>query len=458
MTSSSAGQADGGAFTRRTLLNRGAAIGAGLAGGGLLAACGSGGTAASGGAGGSSGGKYGRDSQLILHTSNNLFFQQWTLGYTLACKAFGLEPHVGYSNNQAAGEVSVLQTALSRGAKYITTVGPTDAVITQAADLCNKSGAWLSTYGSSPPWKMVQTMGRYYRSYNQDADFLLCYTLGKRLFEAMGGEGKVAHVLGLPGFGISYVRAEGYRQAAREYPGIEIVAEDYGSYNRVSTRPVFAAMLDAHPDIKGVLNGSDDSNMGCISVLQSRGVKDVRLVSVDAIPEFLAYMQRGEYAFASASILGTWLGAWLVAQTYDAAHGVEVGPLERQLIYGSVVIQGAEAAKAYSDLVLDEKSASSIYDPALMSRHLHPNDWAPQNDLAVMDPLDPKGIWVPGADAGYTKKPAGWEPPAAWSKAASGGGIERTNRMLAEAAKRKDPLAPIRKLVGPSILTAKAGG
>jgi ABC-type sugar transport system substrate-binding protein len=467
MSEEISGSAGAGRLTRRSFLGATAGLGATVAGAGLLAACGSssssGDPASTAGASTSRatrGGKtkYGNDSQLIVHTSDNLFFEQWIVGYKLACKAFDLTPNIGYSNDQAAGEISVLQTALSRGARYISTVGPTDAVIKQVAQLCNKSEAWLSDYGASPPWTMVQTMGDYYRSYNQDADFLLCYNLGKRLFNAMGGSGEVIHVLGLPGFGVSYLRAQGYRQAAKEFPGIKIVAENYGDYNRVSTEPVFAAMFDAHPNVKGVLNGSDDSNMGCISVLEARHATDVLLVSVDAIPEFLDYMEKGQYALASASILGTWLGAWLVAQTYDAAHGVEVSPLERQLTYGSVIIEGKEAAKAYSELVLDPGAAERIYDPLLMSRHLHPHDWAPQNDLAVMDPLDPHGIWIPEIAAGYAKKPSGWTPPPSWSKAAANGGLSTTNRMLSTAAGRKDPLSPIRKLVGPSILTGKVRG
>jgi ribose transport system substrate-binding protein len=449
--------APGGGVSRRTFLGKGAMVGGaaalGLAAPELLAACSSSSTTSTtSSASGKSAASYGRDSQLIVHTPDNLYFQQWILGYQMACSALGLSPHVGYSNDDNATELSVLSTALDRGAKYINTVGPSDAVIAQVAQACGQQKAWLSDAFASPPWKMIETFGPYYRTYNQSPDFLLTYNMGKRVFNAIGGTGKVIHILGIPGQGISYLRAAGYQQAAKEFPGIEIVAQNYGYFDRVHTEPLFAAMFEAHPDIKAVVNASDDSNIGCISVLQSRNVKDVLLTSIDAIPEFLTWMEKGQYAYATGSILGTWMGAWLVVQNYDAAHGVQLNPLERQVTFGSIIIEGKAAASAYSNLVLNPASAKRIYDPLMMSRHLHPTDWQPQNSLQVMNPLDKTGAWVPEALAGYGHEPTGWAPPADWTKAAANGGMAQMNSALATAAARNDPLASIRGLVGSTIL------
>lgn len=395
---------------------------------------------------------YGRDAQLIVHTPNNLYFQQWILGFNMACSALGLTPHVGYSNDDNGTEISVLQTALARGARYINTVGPSDTVIAQVARACAQQKAWLSDAFASPPWTMIETFGPYYRTYNQSPDYLLTYEMGKRLFKAIGGKGQVAHILGIPGQGISYLRAAGYRQAAKEFPGIEIVAQNYGYFDRVHTQPIFAAMLEAHPNIKAVVNASDDSNIGCIAVLKSRGIKDVLMTSIDAIPEYLNWMKKGQYAYASGSILGTWMGAWLVVQNYDAAHGVQLNPLERQITFGSIILEGSQAATEYEKLVLNPASAKRIYDPLLMSRHLHPSDWQPQNSLQVMDPSDKTGAWIPEALAGYGNKPAGWKPPADWTNAAASGGIDQVNKQLAQAAARKDPLEPIRSVVGATVI------
>jgi len=438
---------------RRFLQLGGGVVGLGALSG-LATGCFSGGTSSSQGSSGKSANaaSYGRDAQLIVHTPDNLYFQQWILGFKMACSALGLAPHVGYSNDDNGTEISVLQTALARGARYINTVGPSDTVIAQVARACNQQKAWLSTAFASPPWTMIETYGPYYRTYNQSPDYLLCYEMGKRVFNAVGGKGKVVHILGIPGQGISYLRAAGYRQAAKEFPGIEIVAQNYGYFDRVHTQPIFAAMLEAHPDIKAVVNASDDSNIGCIAVLQSRGIKDVLMTSIDAIPEYLNWMKKGQYAYASGSILGTWMGAWLVVQNYDAAHGVVLNPLERQITFGSIILQGKQAATAYENLVLDPASARRIYDPKLMSRHLHPTDWEPQNSLQVMDPSDKTGAWIPEALAGYGQKPANWKQPADWAKAAAGGGMDQVNKQLAQAAARKDPLEPIRSLIGPTII------
>jgi ABC-type sugar transport system substrate-binding protein len=434
--------------SRRQLLGTGLRLGgAGLAVGGLpalLSACGS--------DDGSSATSASTDAQLILQTPNNAFFKQWILGFELACAALQLKPHIGYSDGDNAKQVSVLQSALARGAKYINTPSPSDTVVNQVARLSKRSGAWFSGAFASPPWKMLDAdYDEHYSTFLQTPDYKLTYELGKRLFKEIGGKGKVGHLKGLNGQGVTYVRAAGYQRAAKEFPDIQLI-EDFGNFNRVDTEPVFAAMLSAHPDIKGVVAASDDSSMGCISVLRSRKRHDVRVVSIDAIPEFLTLMQKDQYALATASILGTWLGAFLLVRSYDAANGVDVGPLERMLTYGAIVIQGTDAASAYMDLVLDESSARKLYDADKMSRHRHPKDWQPQNSLAAMDPLDAQGTWLPEAQAGYGQKPDDWKPSDAWSKAAANGGLAKVNDALARRAAANDPLKSIRSKIGHDIL------
>ena len=122
------------------------------------------------------------------------------------------------------------------------------------------------------------------------------------------------------------------------------------------------------------------------------------------------------------------------------------------MTFGSIILEGKAAATEYSNLVLDTASAKRIYDPLLMSRHLHPTDWQAQNSLQVQDPFDKTGVWIPEASAGYGAKPASFAPPADWTKAAANGGMASVNKQLAQAAARRDPLESIRSTVGATIL------
>lgn len=437
-------------MTRRALLQRGLILGAAtLTPSMLIAACGGreaeqatesqpAATEASQGAESELGGEI----QLIVHTQNNAYFQQWIAGLELACAARGVSPVIGTSEGDVSRHIQVLDDAIGRGAKFYNGVAPDDSAVLEIARRCNASKVWMAQAHAHEPWVMVPELGEYYVHFQASNDFRQSYALGKALFEAMGGSGKVINIQGLPGHGASAQRSAGYHKAAEESSGIEIVAEDFGNFDRVATQPVVDRLLTAHPDVAAVTCASDDSAMGVIASLKERGLDNVKVVGIDAIPEFLDEMQAGAHAFGTVSIMGTWSGVWLATKVFDAAMGVELDPLERMMVSGSLVITSAEAAAAYKEL--EYEAPESPLNPIAMSRALEPEDWSPQNPVRVFRPEEPETWWTGRA----ADKPPDFEPPAEWSESFDAGNADTIDADYEKRAAANDPYAEIRSMDG----------
>ena len=364
----------------------------------------------------------------------NAYWALWTAGVNAAASPLRLAAETATTNNTVATQISLMETEATKQIKMVVLTVADTAIVPQVANIASQNGMWWGNAHSHPAWIMVETLGDQYSVFTTPDNFQMTYELGKSMCTAIGGVGKVIHIKGVPGFSASVLRAAGYAKAASEFPGIEIVAEDYGYFNRVQTGPVFERLFSAHPDVKAVMCASDDSAMGVISVLKGRNVTGVLTTGIDAIPEYLAAIESGQYAHATCTIYGTWNGAWLTARVFDAVHGFKPDPLERMMITGHSVIDSPAAATAYSAAFLNGSGVSN-YKPELMSRVLHPNDWRPQNLLRIFAPDEQ---WP-----NLQSKPSGFSPPQDWTTSFNANNVAKLDALYKSNFDAMNPASSI---------------
>lgn len=110
---------------------------------------------------------------------------------------------------------------------------------------------------------------------------------GKRAGEAMiretGGTAKAVTLLGSAGVGAAIERNEGYREAIKAEPGIEVVAEQVADFDRTKGQAVMEQLLEAHPDLTAVYAHNDEMALGAVAALKAQGKKpgDVKVISID---------------------------------------------------------------------------------------------------------------------------------------------------------------------------------
>jgi len=369
-----------------------------------------------------------------FYTLDNDYFQGWAKGSAEAAAVLLMQRDQQVDNSNVDTLKSVFETAKSKGVQGISTLPNTAAVSKDLMGIAQRDKFFVSSNWSNAAWSTPLDIGEYFYSFQTGNDEAGAREVCKVLFQAMGGSGKFIHIEGIKGNSASDNRTAGVDAALKEFPNIEMVARQQGGFSRGGTEPVIESLLTANTDVTGIMCQNDDSAMAAINAVQARGMKDVKIVGIDAIKEFLEAVKRGA-ALASWAHHGAFIGAFSTVRIFDALAGVKLTAPERMMYFGGFIIDTAEAAGAYQDLMFNP-SKRLPFDYERMSRALHPDDWDPQNNMAPMD-LDQ--YWA------RDPKPAGYDVPKAYSEAKDDGQFEKIQQQY-KAAFRNDPFEAVRKL------------
>ncbi|MDI5983606.1 sugar ABC transporter substrate-binding protein [Halomonas sp. M4R5S39] len=118
------------------------------------------------------------------------------------------------------------------------------------------------------------------------------------LAEMLGGEGKVAIMLGNLASGATHKRTDGVKEVAAEYPGIEIVAEQPADYQRTEAIDLMTNWVVGGEQIDAVAANNDEMAIGALNAMRQLGIspQDILVGGIDATRDALESMQRGELA------------------------------------------------------------------------------------------------------------------------------------------------------------------
>jgi len=119
---------------------------------------------------------------------------------------------------------------------------------------------------------------------------------GEFLAEQIGGAGKVVELVGIPGTSAARDRGQGFHEAMKEYPDIEIVASQAADFNRDKGLTVFENILQAQPEIHGVFAHNDEMVLGAIAAAEAAGREGIVFVGFDAIDDAVKAVEEGSLA------------------------------------------------------------------------------------------------------------------------------------------------------------------
>ncbi|PTV94389.1 erythritol transport system substrate-binding protein [Rhodobacter aestuarii] len=104
---------------------------------------------------------------------------------------------------------------------------------------------------------------------------------GEEFVALMGEAGKYAELLGKESDTNAGIRSQGYHDVIDQYPDLELVAQQTANWSQTEAFTVMESMLQAHPEIKGVISGNDTMAMGAWAALEAAGRTDVIVVGFD---------------------------------------------------------------------------------------------------------------------------------------------------------------------------------
>ena len=117
----------------------------------------------------------------------------------------------------------------------------------------------------------------------------------ERLASKLGGKGRVA-ILGVKAGSVSTdEREQGFQETIKQkYPGIEIVAFQYGESDRARSLDRAADILTAHPDLDAFFASNESSTVGAVQAIKQKGLAGkVVLVGFDSSPNLVEDLKAG---------------------------------------------------------------------------------------------------------------------------------------------------------------------
>ncbi|WP_420151516.1 substrate-binding domain-containing protein [Spirosoma sp.] len=118
----------------------------------------------------------------------------------------------------------------------------------------------------------------------------------KFLADKLGGKGNILMMQGYMGQAAQLKREQGAKEILKNYPGLKIIAQQTAEWDRAKAMSLMENWIQSYgSQINAVFAQNDEMGMGAVKALSAAGLKNkVIVVSIDAIPDALQAVQKGE--------------------------------------------------------------------------------------------------------------------------------------------------------------------
>ncbi|MGW1213674.1 ABC transporter permease/substrate-binding protein [Streptomyces sp. NPDC002499] len=253
---------------------------------------------------------------LSLSTLNNPFFVQIRAGAQAEAKKLGVDLTVTDAQNDASQQANQLQNFTSSSLGAII-VNPVDSdAASNSVKAADKAKIPVIAVDRGVNKASVDAL---VASDNIAGGELAAKTIAVKL----GGSGKIVILQGQAGTSAARERAQGFSDGLKAYPGIHVVAQQPADFDRTKGLDVMSNLLQAHPDVQGVIAANDEMALGAIKALGSKAGKSVWVVGFDGTPDGLTAVKGGSL-YASVAQQPTQLGKIAVENALKAIQGKKV--------------------------------------------------------------------------------------------------------------------------------------
>lgn len=242
-------------------------VAAGVLGLAVLAGCNGGGEAAGGGT-------VDAGKKLTIGVSIPSADHGWTAGVKYwAEQAAKNYPNVEFKIQTAdkpETQISQIESLMTQGVDGLVVLATESAPLTPVAKTVHERGIYLVNVdrGFTEPVADVFVEGDNQAFGRKSAQFMV---------EKLGGKGKIVIMEGIPST-VNTARVEAAKEVFKSAPGIEIVAQQSGMWNRQKAQEVMQTILTKAPQIDAVWASDDDMAEGIEQSIKEAGRKDIKWI------------------------------------------------------------------------------------------------------------------------------------------------------------------------------------
>jgi len=169
-------------------------------------------------------------------------------------------------------------------------------------------------------------------------------TLGAQEFvKVLGEKGRYVELVGREADVNAGVRSKGYHDVLDQYPDMKLLDRESANWSQTEAYSKMESILQAHPDLQGVIAGNDTMAMGASAALQAAGKTQVVVVGLDGSNDARDAVHSGKLA---ATVLQP-IAQITILAVDEADQYIRTGATgkpEKQLV-DCVLITKANAAK-----------------------------------------------------------------------------------------------------------------
>ncbi|NDR57846.1 D-ribose ABC transporter substrate-binding protein [Aliiruegeria sabulilitoris] len=212
---------------------------------------------------------------IITPSHDNPFFKAEAIGAEAKAKELGYDTVVMVHDDDANKQSELFDSAIASGAKAIILDNAGADATVSAVQRAKDAGIpsfLIDREITASGVAVSQIVSNNYQGAQVGAE---------EFVTLMGEEGKYAELLGRESDTNAGIRSSGYHDVIDQYPDMEMVAQQSANWSQTEAYTVMETMLQANPDIKGVISGNDTMAMGAWAALKAAGREDVIVVGFD---------------------------------------------------------------------------------------------------------------------------------------------------------------------------------
>ncbi|NLS20174.1 D-ribose ABC transporter substrate-binding protein [Rhizobium sp. P40RR-XXII] len=172
--------------------------------------------------------------------------------------------------------------------------------------------------------------------------------------EAIGDKGNYAELFGSPSDNNAATRSNGYETVLTQYPDLKKVAKEVANWDRTQGHNKMQSILQAHPDIIGVISGNDEMALGAIAALKEAGkLANVKVGGFDGSPDAVAAIKAGELQYTVLQPVATF-SAEAVKQADSFIKTGKTGATSEKQLFDCILITKDNVDKYTAPFVLSE--------------------------------------------------------------------------------------------------------
>ena len=282
----------------------------------------------------------------VAFSMTNEFWVTVSDGYKDAAEEYGVTVDVVAAEDEAneQSQYDAMMNLLNKEYDALAISAMTGTNLVPAVAQANEQGLKVVAVGTSLDEAAAADAGATVEAFVTCDFYGQGYDGAKWIMEQLGDEAEgaeVAVIAGQAGAANAEDRKAGAEAAFTEMGG-NIVLTEYADWDRQTAYDITTNLIQAHPELKGIMCGNDEMALGCVEALKAAGMlEQVKVVGTDFIAEAKESIANGE--LSGTVVMSPYLfGKAGLILALQAIQGIEISVDVLNTPYGFVTIDNVD--------------------------------------------------------------------------------------------------------------------